>query len=41
MSLQDSLDRVVARYDELQALVASHAEPGSQDYTDKIGRAHV
>ncbi len=36
MSLQDSLDRVVARYDELQALVASHDEPGSQDYTDKL-----
>ncbi len=36
MSLQESLDRVVARYDELQALVASHEAPGSQDYTDKL-----
>jgi len=36
VSLQESLDRVVARYDELQALVASHEAPGSQDYTDKL-----
>jgi peptide chain release factor 1 len=36
VSLQDSLDSVVARYDELQALVASHSEPGSQDYTDML-----
>jgi len=36
VSLQDSLDRVVARYEELQALVASHPEPGTTDYTDKL-----
>jgi len=36
VSLQDSLDRVVARHEELQALVASHPEPGTQDYTDKL-----
>jgi peptide chain release factor 1 len=36
VSLQDSLDSVVARYDELQALVASHESPGSQEYTDML-----
>lgn len=36
MSLQDSLDSVVARYDELQALVASHDAPGSREYTDML-----
>mgnify|MGYP006420915663 CR=1 FL=1 len=36
MSLQDSLESVKARYDELQALVASHEEPGSKDYTEKL-----
>lgn len=36
MSLEENLDRVVARYEELQALVASHDSPGSNDYTEKL-----
>jgi len=36
VSLQDSLDSVVARYEELQALVARHESPGSSDYTDML-----
>ncbi|MCG8357346.1 MAG: peptide chain release factor 1 [Kiloniellales bacterium] len=32
MSLDEKLDRVVARYDELRDSVARHPEPGSQDY---------
>jgi peptide chain release factor 1 len=36
VSFQESLERVVARHDELQALVARHPEPGSKDYTDKL-----
>ena len=33
MSLQEKLDSVVTRYQELSDLVATHAEPGSDDYT--------
>jgi peptide chain release factor 1 len=36
VSLQDSLDSVIARYDELQALVASHEAPGSREYTEML-----
>ena len=36
MSLEENLDRVVARYEELQALVARHDSPGSNDYTEKL-----
>lgn len=36
MSLDENLDRVVARYEELQALVARHNTPGSKDYTEKL-----
>ena len=32
MSLQDTLDRVVAHYEELQSLVASHQDPASDNY---------
>ncbi len=32
MNLDDKLDRVVARYDELREAVASHQDPGSSDY---------
>ena len=33
MSLQDKLDSVLARHQELSDLVATHAQPGSPDYT--------
>ena len=33
MNLDENLDRVLRRYDELSARVASHAQPGSADYT--------
>jgi peptide chain release factor 1 len=36
VSLDDKLDQVVARYEELQALVARHDSPGSKDYTEKL-----
>jgi peptide chain release factor 1 len=36
VSLEENLDRVVARYEELQALVAAHDSPGSNDYTEKL-----
>ena len=36
MSLDDKLERVVARYDELRHLVAEHAEPGSSDYASML-----
>jgi peptide chain release factor 1 len=36
VSLDDKLARVVSRYEELQALIAEHANPGSADYTDKL-----
>ena len=36
MSLQEKLERVVARRDELNALVADHPDPGSADYTAKL-----
>jgi peptide chain release factor 1 len=36
VALDEKLDRVVARYEELQALVASHDSPGSNDYTEKL-----
>ena len=36
MSLQDSLDNVVARHEELQALVARHESPGARDYTEML-----
>lgn len=36
MSLEDKLERVVARRDELNALVADHPDPGSDDYTAKL-----
>ena len=36
MSLQDSLDRVVARHEELGALVTRHSEPGSREYTEML-----
>ncbi len=32
MNLEESLDRVVSRYDELQALAADHPNPGSSEY---------
>ncbi len=32
MNLEDKLDRVVKRYDELAAAVAGHQDPGSSDY---------
>jgi peptide chain release factor 1 len=34
--LDDKLARVVSRYEELQALIAEHANPGSADYTEKL-----
>ena len=36
MSLQDSLNSVVARHEELQALVANHEAPGSKEYTEML-----
>ncbi len=33
MSIEDKLDQVVARYDELRDRAAGHAAPGSDDYT--------
>ncbi len=36
MSLDDKLARVVSRYEELQALIAEHGNPGSADYTEKL-----
>ena len=33
MNLDENLDRVLRRYDELSARVASHDKPGSADYT--------
>ncbi|WP_375594345.1 peptide chain release factor 1 [Algihabitans albus] len=36
MSLDDKLARVVSRFEELQALIAEHADPGSADYTGKL-----
>ena len=33
MNLDDNLDRVLRRYDELQELVASHPKPGSAEHT--------
>ena len=33
MSLDDKLDQLLARYDELQSLVADHPAPGSDEYT--------
>ncbi len=32
MNLEDKLDRVVAHYEELQALVAGHQDPSSENY---------
>jgi len=32
VTLQDKLDRVVAHYEELQSLVASYEDPGSENY---------
>ena len=36
MNLDEKLDQVSRRYEELQSLVAAHPEPGSDDYTDKL-----
>ncbi len=36
MSLEQKLDRVVTRRDELNALITDHPDPGSQDYTAKL-----
>ena len=36
MSLEAKLDQVLRRNEELQQLVAVHAEPGSEDYTAKL-----
>ncbi|MEM7172835.1 MAG: peptide chain release factor 1 [Pseudomonadota bacterium] len=36
MNLEQNLDRVLSRFDELQAQIAAHAEPGSADYTDML-----
>ena len=36
MSMDEKLARVLARYDELGALITDHPEPGSQDYTDRL-----
>lgn len=36
MSMDEKLDRVVRRADELRELIAAHPEPGSSDYTDKL-----
>lgn len=33
VTLDDKLDAVLARYDELNALIATHRDPGSTDYT--------
>ncbi len=33
MNLDENLDRLLRRYEELRELTASHAEPGSADYT--------
>ena len=33
MNLDDSLNRVLSRYDELQNLVATHPNPGSAEHT--------
>ena len=34
MSLEQSLDRVEARYQDLQSMVAEHPKPGSPEYTE-------
>ncbi|WP_020593226.1 peptide chain release factor 1 [Kiloniella laminariae] len=36
MKLDDKLDAVVARYDELNAVVSTHSDPGSSDYTKML-----
>lgn len=36
MNLDDNLNRVVARHDELGSLVARHPEPGSSGYTEML-----
>jgi peptide chain release factor 1 len=36
VSLEAKLDQVLRRNEELQQLVAVHAEPGSEDYTAKL-----
>ncbi len=36
MSLDEKLDQVLKRSEELQQLVAEHPEPGSSDYTSKL-----
>lgn len=36
MNLDDKLNRVVARHDELGSLVAQHPEPGSSGYTEML-----
>ena len=36
MNLQEKLDSVLTRYQELSSLVSTHARPGSQDYTQML-----
>ena len=36
MSLDDKLEGVVSRYDELNAMVTAHEAPGSEDYVRKL-----
>jgi peptide chain release factor 1 len=36
VNLDDKLNRVVARHDELSSLTAAHPEPGSSGYTDML-----
>ena len=36
MSLDEKLEQVLKRSEELQQLIAVHAEPGSEDYTSKL-----
>ena len=36
MNLDDKLERVVARHDELRSLVTDHPDPGSQNYADML-----
>ena len=36
MNLDDKLDQVLRRFEELQSLVAAHPEPGSPDYTEML-----
>ena len=36
MNLDEKLNRVVARHDELSSLIARHPEPGSSGYTEML-----